>query len=88
MYKRINEIRDFSSTLPKGAFYIFANIKQFKTPSTQFADYLATEGKVATISGSAFGENGEGFLRLSYATSYEKIEEAMDRIENAVKKLG
>ena len=87
MYKRINEINGFNCALPKGAFYIFADIKQFKTSSTDFADYLINEEKVAAIPGSAFGRNGEGYLRLSYATAYEKIEEAMDRIEKAVGKL-
>jgi aminotransferase len=87
MYKRINEIRSLSCALPKGAFYIFADIKRFKTSSADFADYLTNEGKVATVPGSAFGRNGEGYLRLSYATAYEKIEEAMNRIEKAVAKL-
>ncbi len=87
MCKRINEIKGFSCTLPKGAFYVFADVKQFKMLSTDFADYLVNKGKVAAISGSAFGRNGEGYLRLSYATTYEKIEEAMNRIEKAVGKL-
>ena len=73
--------------MPKGAFYIFADMKWFKGSSAGFADYLINEGKVATVPGSAFGKNGEGYLRLSYATAYEKIEEAMDRIEKAVAKL-
>ena len=87
MHKRINEINGLSCTLPKGAFYVFANIKQFKMASAEFAYHLLNEGKVVTVPGSAFGENGEGYLRLSYATAYEKIEEAMDRIEKATKKL-
>jgi aminotransferase len=53
--------------------------------SANFADYLVREGKVATISGSAFGKCGEGYLRLSYATAYGKIEEAMNRIEKATR---
>lgn len=87
VYKRINEIKDLNCTLPKGAFYIFANIKQFQTPSTNFAAYLLEEGKVATVPGSAFGKNGEGYLRLSFAAAYEKIDEAMERIGNAVAKF-
>ena len=85
MYKRMNEIKGFSCALPKGAFYVFINMRQFKASSASFADYLIREGKVATISGSAFGEYGEGFLRLSYATAYEKIAEAMNRIEKAAR---
>jgi aminotransferase len=87
MHKRINEIDGFSCALPKGAFYIFANVKQFKMLSAEVAHCLVDEGKVVTVPGSSFGENGEGYLRLSYATSYEKIEEAMDRIEKAAKRL-
>ena len=48
--------------------------------------WLLREAKVATIPGTEFGRAGEGFVRLSYATSYEKIEKAMDRIERAVRK--
>ncbi|MEM2102901.1 MAG: pyridoxal phosphate-dependent aminotransferase [Candidatus Bathyarchaeia archaeon] len=87
MYKRVNEIEGFSCVLPKGAFYVFANVKELNMQSVNVADFLAKEARVITVAGSAFGTNGEGYLRLSYATSYEKIEEAMDRIEKAVKKL-
>jgi aspartate/methionine/tyrosine aminotransferase len=87
MHKRINEIEGFSCSLPKGAFYVFANIRQFNMSSTGFADYLCNEGEVATIPGCAFGENGEGYIRLSYSIAYEKIEEAMGRVEKVVKKL-
>jgi aminotransferase len=51
------------------------------------SEYLIKKAKVATLPGTEFGRYGEGFLRFSYATAYEKIEEAMDRIENAVKGL-
>ncbi|HVP40983.1 MAG TPA: aminotransferase class I/II-fold pyridoxal phosphate-dependent enzyme [Candidatus Krumholzibacteriaceae bacterium] len=87
MYTRINEIEGLECALPKGAFYIFADIHRLKKGSIDFADYLLDEGKVAVVSGCAFGKAGEGYVRLSYSTAYEKIEEAMDRIERAVKKL-
>lgn len=87
MHKRINEIKGFSCSLPKGAFYIFADIGQFEMSADDFSDWLVNEGKVCTVPGSAFGRNGEGYLRFSYATAYGKIEEAMNRIEKAVKKL-
>ena len=87
MHKRINEIKGFSCSLPKGAFYIFADIGQFEMSADDFSDWLVNEGKVCAIPGSAFGRNGEGYLRFSYATAYGKIEEAMNRIEKAVKKL-
>jgi aminotransferase len=87
MHRRINEIKGLSCGLPKGAFYIFANIKQTKTSSADFANYLIKEGAVAAVPGSAFGIFGEGYLRLSYATAYERIEEAMNRIEAATRNL-
>lgn len=87
MHKRINEIDGLSSPLPEGAFYIFANMHGLKKDSIAFSDYLVNEGKVAVVPGCAFGDCGEGYVRLSYATAYERIEEAMDRIESAVKRL-
>jgi aspartate/methionine/tyrosine aminotransferase len=85
--KRLEEIEGFGCKLPKGAFYVFANIKEFGVPSEHLTEFLLKEGKVVTVPGSAFGEYGEGYLRFSYATAYDKIVEAMDRIEHAVKKF-
>jgi aminotransferase len=87
MHRRINETRGLNCALPKGAFYVFVNVRQLKESSESFAEYLVKEGKVATIPGTAFGRLGEGYLRLSYATAYEKIEEAMNRIEKATENL-
>ena len=87
VYKRLNEINGFKCRLPKGAFYIFPNIKAFKMSSEQFAEYLLKEAHVATVPGSAFGSYGEGYIRISYTASYEQLGEALDRIEKAVKKL-
>ncbi|MCD6242419.1 pyridoxal phosphate-dependent aminotransferase [Candidatus Bathyarchaeota archaeon] len=85
--KRINEIEGLSCITPKGAFYVFPNIKAFGMSSKDFAQFLLKEARVVTVPGSGFGKYGEGYLRLSYATSYEQLEEAMNRIEKAVKKL-
>ena len=85
LHSRLNEIEGFRCVLPKGAFYAFPNVKQFGVSSEKFADYLFDKGKVVTVAGSSFGKHGEGYLRLSYATAYNKIEEALDRIEKAVK---
>lgn len=85
LHRRLNEIEGFSCILPKGAFYAFANIKEFGEPSESFAEFLLNTGKVVTVPGSAFGKYGEGYLRFSYATAYDKIEEALDRIERVVK---
>jgi len=85
LHARLNEIEGFRCGLPKGAFYMFPNIQKFGRSSKEFAAYLLESAKVVTVPGSAFGECGEGYLRFSYATAYEKIEEALGRIEKAVK---
>jgi aminotransferase len=87
VYKRLNEIEGFRCALPKGAFYVFPNIKDFKVSSEEFADFLLREAKVAVVPGSTFGSYGEGYIRISFAASYEQLEEALNRIERAVKKL-
>lgn len=85
--KRLNEIPKISCIMPKGAFYAFPNIKNFKIPSNKFSDFLLKKGKVIVIPGTEFGRYGEGYVRMSYATVYEKIEQALDRIENSLRKL-
>jgi len=87
VYSGLMGIRGFRCILPRGAFYIFPNIRDFGKSSTEFAEYLLSEGRVAAVPGSAFGQHGEGYVRFSYATSYNHIEEALDRIEIAVKKI-
>lgn len=71
---------------PKGAFYIFPNIRVTGMTSAVFCEKLVQEEKVAVVPGSAFGENGEGFVRISYAASMETIEEALRRMARFVKK--
>lgn len=85
--KRLNEIQKLSCLTPKGAFYAFPNIKNFKMSSGKFADFLLKKAKIAVVPGSEFGKYGEGYIRLSYATVYEKILKALDRIENSLRKL-
>ena len=85
LHGRLNEIEGFSCKLPKGAFYAFANVKEFGESSESLATFLVNKGKVVTVPGSAFGKHGEGYLRFSYATAYDKIGEALDRIERVVK---
>ncbi len=72
---------------PKGAFYAFPSIKETGLTSEEFAKRLLWEGKVAVVPGSAFGESGEGFVRLSYATSMEDLEEAVKRIKSFLNSL-
>ena len=72
---------------PFGAFYVFPCIKEFGMTSEEFATKLLQEEKVAAIPGSAFGESGEGFLRISYAYSLESLKIAIDRLKNFINKL-
>ncbi len=72
---------------PHGAFYAFPRVDITGLDEDTFANRLLQEERVAVVPGSAFGAGGEGFVRCSYATSYEKIEEALKRIERFVRKL-
>lgn len=77
---KLNEI-GLEAKKPKGAFYAFARCEKFEKDSYKFANDVLEKTHVVIIPGSAFGPHGEGFIRFSYANSYENIEEAMDRIE-------
>ena len=72
---------------PLGAFYTFPSIKRFGMTSDEFANRLLQEEKVAVMPGTAFGDSGEGFLRISYAYSLESLKEALGRIERFVRRL-
>lgn len=72
---------------PFGAFYIFPNISKFGFTSEEFATKLLETQKLATVPGTAFGDCGEGFLRISYAYSMEMLKEGMDRLEKFVNGL-
>ncbi len=85
--KALNAIDGISCNNPQGAFYIFVNIKELGKTSMEVAEYLLETAKVAMVPGSAFGSEGEGYIRLSYACSYEDLVEACDRIKDAVEAL-
>ena len=72
---------------PEGAFYIFPNITKFGLSSEEFCTRLLQEEKVAVVPGNAFGDSGEGFVRISYAYSLKQLKEAMERIERFVERL-
>lgn len=72
---------------PYGAFYVFPCIKEFGMTSDEFATRFLEEEKVAVVPGTAFGDSGEGFLRISYAYSLENLKVAIGRLERFVKKL-
>jgi aspartate aminotransferase len=80
----LNRIPGFRCALPGGAFYAFANITGTGMGSKELADLLLYEAGVSCLSGGAFGEHGEGYIRFSYANSYENLMEAVERIKAAV----
>ena len=82
----LNKIKGFSCRLPKGAFYVFPNITKTGWPSKKLADALLDDVGVAALSGTAFGDFGEGYLRFSVANSIENIEKALDRVNDWAKK--
>ena len=85
----LHELRDMGLTCfePYGAFYVFPCIKEFGMSSEDFATKLLQEEKVAIVPGTAFGDSGEGFLRISYAYSLENLKEALGRLRRFVTKL-
>ena len=85
--KALNEIDGISCNNPQGAFYIFMNVKELGKSSMEMAEYLLETAKVAMVPGSAFGSEGEGYIRLSYACSYDELVEACARIKDAVEAL-
>ena len=72
---------------PYGAFYVFPCIKEFGMTSDEFATRFLEDEKVAAVPGTAFGESGEGYLRISYAYSLERLKTAMERLARFVEKL-
>ncbi|HMB84315.1 MAG TPA: pyridoxal phosphate-dependent aminotransferase [Terriglobales bacterium] len=82
----LNQIKGFSCRVPKGAFYTFPNITKTGWPSKKLADALLEQAGVACLSGTAFGDYGEGYLRFSVANSLENLNKALARIEAWVRK--
>ena len=82
----LNNINGISCLMPKGAFYVFPNVKETGMTSRKFADNLLQEAGVACLAGEDFGKYGDGFVRFSFANSAEKIQEALDRIDSFVQK--
>jgi len=85
--KGLNEIPRFSCLLPKGAFYVFPNVKKTGWESKKLADTLLNEAGVAVLSGTSFGKYGEGYLRISYANSVENINKGLERMKEFLAKL-
>jgi aspartate/methionine/tyrosine aminotransferase len=83
----LNRIPGVTCARPRGAFYVFPNIKAIRRPSKEVATYLLEEAGVALLWGTAFGEFGEGYLRLSYAASREAIQQALEAMQKALARL-
>ncbi len=83
----LNQIPGISCVLPKGAFYAFPNVKKVGIDCNKLADYLLNKAGVACLPGTHFGRYGNGYLRFSYATSLDKINVALERIEKVVTEL-
>jgi aspartate/methionine/tyrosine aminotransferase len=81
MVAGLNKIKGFSCRVPHGAFYVFPNVTKTGWPSKKLADALLEDAGVAALSGTAFGNFGEGYLRFSVANSIENIEKALERVD-------
>jgi aspartate aminotransferase len=77
----LNAMPGVSCLVPEGAFYTFPNVKALGRPSAEIATALIEEAGVAVLPGTAFGEYGEGYLRLAYCNSLDNIERALDQME-------
>jgi len=87
LVKGLNEIRGLNCYAPEGTFYAFVNIKETGMTSEELSMYLLEKCKVVTVPGTAFGKQGEGYLRLSFATSLEDIKEGIRRIKKGIEKI-
>lgn len=85
--KRLNEIQGLSCHIPEGTFYAFVNIKETGMTAEELSMYLLEKYKVVTVPGTAFGKQGEGYIRLSFATSLEDIKEGIERIKKGIEKI-
>lgn len=83
--KLLRDIEGISFVEPRGAFYALPNIRSTGMASEPFSDYLLSDYGVATVPGTSFGETGEGYIRFSFATSLENIEEGMEKFREAVR---
>jgi aspartate/methionine/tyrosine aminotransferase len=83
----LNAIPGVTCRRPQGAFYVFPNVKSFGLSSDDLADYLLKQAGVAVLPGTAFGRYGEGYLRLCYSNSREQLQQALERMTEALAQL-
>jgi aspartate/methionine/tyrosine aminotransferase len=83
----LNAIEGISCRKPKGAFYVFPNIRETGFRSAELSDRLLQDAGVATLAGTSFGPEGEGYLRLSYANSLANIDRALQLIAESLQRV-
>ena len=83
----INKMENFSCKMPEGAFYVFMNIKKTGMTSEEFCDFALDSVRLAVVPGDAFGECGEGYVRMSYATSMENLKKAVSLLMKIDKEI-
>ncbi|WP_296242622.1 aminotransferase class I/II-fold pyridoxal phosphate-dependent enzyme, partial [uncultured Faecalicoccus sp.] len=86
LVNRLNRM-GLDTNMPHGTFYVFPNIQKTGMTCEEFCEKLLEKEKVACVPGNAFGEHGEGFIRISYAYSIDHLKEACDRIEHFLQNL-
>jgi aspartate/methionine/tyrosine aminotransferase len=87
MVEGLNAIPGIQCRIPRGAFYAFPNIRSLGLTSSDLASVLLDEGGVASLPGTAFGQEGEGYLRFCFSTSEDNIREALARISQVASRL-
>jgi aminotransferase len=87
LVRALNAMPGVTCAMPEGAFYAFPNVRSFGMTSDSLALYLLHEAHIAVVPGSSFGPGGEGYLRISYANSFDQIQEGMERMATALKRL-
>ena len=87
IYESLNEIEGITCILPEATFYAFPNISKLGMTSWDLAKYMVKEHKVATVPGSIFGKQGEGYLRISFALDAARLKEGISRIKKGVEAL-
>jgi aspartate/methionine/tyrosine aminotransferase len=85
--KGLNAIPGVTCRVPRGAFYVFPNVKSFGRSSNELAEYLLNEAGVCVLPGTSFGRMGEGYIRLCYSNSIEAIESALEKTKEALKRF-
>jgi len=83
----LNQIEGITCKKPQATFYVFPNVKEVRMDSRKLPDFLLNKAGVASLSGTSFGEYGEGYMRFSFANSIPNIEKALKRIEEALKTI-